>query len=184
MLKSAILAATLCLGLAQAARAAEPQQEPAGFAEAYCAKTGGVVQTRIPTYGTNGGTGLALAGPRKFCSYTNSKGSSIYVLLTTLITRQPTLAALAYYAKVPYNGTCQGGPGSCYCAQLGGTDAFGGITAAGGGWVLSTDSNDVLDACIFPDLSVIDSYGLFYHSASIIRGKNLALVLRYKNPHK
>jgi hypothetical protein len=100
------------------------------------------------------------------------------------VTKQPTLAALAYYAEVPFNGSsCQGSPGSCYCSQIGGTDLFGGINAAGGGWVLTTDSNDVLDACIFPDLSIIDSYGLFYHSAGIIRGKDLSKVLRYKNPN-
>jgi hypothetical protein len=79
--------------------------------------------------------------------------------------------------------SCKGSPGSCYCTQLGGTDLFGGINAAGGGWVNNADPNDVLDACIFPDLSSIDSYGLFYHSANIIRGKNLAKVLRYKNPN-
>jgi len=51
--------------------------------------------------------------------------------------------------------------------------------------VLSTDSTDVLDACIFPDLSSIDTYGLFYHSASIIRGIDLGYVLAYKDPfHK
>ena len=80
------------------------------------------------------------------------------MLLSTLRTDQPTLAALAYYAQVPL-GTCQGNPGSCYCTLVGGTDLFGGINAAGGGWVLNTDPNDVLEACIFPDLSSIDSWG-------------------------
>jgi hypothetical protein len=94
------------------------------------------------------------------------------------------LAASAYYAEIAYDGSkCQGSPGSCYCSQLGGTDLFGGINAAGGGWVNDADSTDVLDACIFPDLSSIDSYGLFYHSAGIIRGKDLSRVLRYKNPN-
>jgi hypothetical protein len=31
---------------------------------------------------------------------------------------------------------------------------------------------------------VIDSYGLFYHSAGIIRGQNLDHLLRYPNPYK
>jgi hypothetical protein len=66
---------------------------------------------------------------------------------------------------------------------LGGTDLFGGINAAGGGWVLESDPTDVLEACIFPDLSSIDSWGLAYHSAGIIRGKNLAKVLKYQNPN-
>ena len=53
----------------------------------------------------------------------------------------------------------------------------------GAGWVLDSDSDDVLEACIFPDLSSIDSWGLAYHSADIIRGKDLSKVLRYKDPN-
>ncbi|MEJ0049410.1 MAG: hypothetical protein WDN04_27390 [Rhodospirillales bacterium] len=181
MIRSILAAAALWFCAAHVALA---QSDPGPFGAKYCTATGGAVQTRIPTYGTNGGTPLTLSGPRKFCAYTAKDGSSIYLLLNTLITKQPTLAALAYYAEVPYDGsTCKGSPGSCYCSQLGGTDLFGGINLAGGGWVLSTDSTDVLDACIFPDLSSIDSYGLFYHSANIIRGHDLAKVLRYKNPN-
>jgi hypothetical protein len=183
MIKTVLFAAVVCLGLPHAARA---ETDPGSFAGKYCAATGGAVQMRIPTYGTNGGTPLPLAGPREFCAYTAKNGSSsIYVLLTTLVTKQPTLAALAYYAEVPFNSAgCNGSPGSCYCSQLGGTDLFGGINAAGGGWVDNADPiNPVLDACIFPDLSSIDTYGLFYHSDNIIRGKNLAHVLRYKNPN-
>ncbi len=150
---------------------------------AYCVKKGGVVQTRIPEYGTNGGNPLTLSGSADFCQFTSTKdGSQINVLLSTLKTDQPSLAALAYYAQVPL-GNCQGNPGSCYCSQVGGTDLFGGINAAGGGWVLNTDPNDVLEACIFPDLSSIDSWGLAYHSAGIIRGTNLAKALKYKNPY-
>jgi hypothetical protein len=153
---------------------------------AYCVNEGGVVQVRVPTFGTNGGvTPLKLAAPKAFCAFTSKKdGSSIYVLIDTLTTKTPTLAALAYYAEVKFNGsTCQGSPGSCYCSQIGGTDLFGGINASGGGWVLTTNANDVLDTCIFPDESSIDSYGLFYHSAGIVRGKNLAKVLVYQNPY-
>jgi hypothetical protein len=151
-----------------------------------CTNTGGVVQTRIPEYGTNNPNPLVLANPRKFCAYTAKNGdSSIYVLLSTLGARKPTLAALAYYAEVPFNSAgCNGGPGSCYCSQIGGTDEFGGITAAGGAWVDASDPiNPDLDTCIFPDESSIDAYGLFYHSAGIIRGKNLDGRLAYKNPY-
>jgi hypothetical protein len=148
----------------------------------YCVKKGGVVQTRIPEYGTNGGTALVLAHKAEFCQFTKGDGSQINVLLSTLATRQPTLAALAYYAQVPL-GSCNGNPGSCYCTLLGGSDLFGGINAAGGGWVLDSDPNDVLEACIFPDMSSIDSWGLAYHSADIIRGKDLSKVLRYGNPY-
>src|SRR5215475_6393619 len=150
-------------------------------AASYCVKKGGVVQTRIPEYGTNGGDPLVLSGSADFCQFTSAKdGSQINVLLSTLITKQPSLAALAYYAEVP-TGDCQGNPASCYCTLLGGSDLFGGISAAGGGWVLDSDPNDVLETCIFPDQSSIDSWGLAYHSADIIRGKDLSKVLRYKN---
>jgi len=170
-------AAASALGLsASPVRAASPDD---GAAAAYCVTTGGVVQTRVAVYGTNGSNPLFLAGVSRFCQYTASKnGSQINLLLDTLYTTKPTLAALAYYAKVQ-PGSCQGNPASCYCSLLGGSDLFGGINAAGGGWVLQQNPTDVLEACIFPDESSIDSFGLFYHSAGIIRGINLARVLRY-----
>jgi hypothetical protein len=163
---------------ANAAAAFDPAK-----AAAYCVEHGGAVQTRIPEYNTNGGTPLVLSGSADFCQFTSKKdGSQINLLLSTLFTRKPSLAALAYYAQVQL-GQCNGNPASCYCTLLGGTDLFGGINAAGGGWVLRSDPNDVLEACIFPDLSSIDSWGLAYHSAGIIRGKDLAKVLRYPNPY-
>jgi hypothetical protein len=168
----------LSLFVAQPAQAAD-SPNPSG----YCTNHGGIVQTRIPEYNTNGGTPLVLSGKAQFCQFTSQKdGSQINVLLSTLTTRLPSLAALAYYAEVQL-GSCNGNPASCYCTLLGGSDSFGGINAAGGGWVLSTDPTDVLEACIFPDMSSIDSWGLAYHSAGIIRGKNLAKVLRYPNPN-
>ncbi len=178
-----IVAATLGLvcGLAAVARA-QPDVVPSEAA--YCTRHGGEVDVRRPTFNTNGGKPLKLAVERGFCRFTSKKdGSSISLFLGTLTTRHPTLAALAYYAEVAYDGsTCKGSPGSCYCSQLGGTDLFGGINLSGGGWVLKTDATDVLDACIFPDLSSIDSYGLFYHSAGIVRGKDLSKVLVYPGP--
>ncbi len=164
---------------------ASAQSDTTPFQGTYCTSKGGVVEIRRPEYGTNGGTPLKLASTRAFCRFTSKKdGSTISLFLDTLTSKQPILAALAYYAEVPFNGSaCHGSPGSCYCSQLGGTDLFGGINAAGGGWVLASNQTDVLDACIFPDLSSIDSYGLFYHSANIIRGKDLSKVLAYPNPN-
>jgi hypothetical protein len=175
------IAAGLLIAQTSAAIASELAAQP--DAAAYCVKKGGVVQERLPAYNTNGGDPLILAGKRDFCQFTSSKdGSQINVLLSTLATRQPSLAALAYYAEVAL-GTCNGNPASCYCTLLGGSDLFGGINAAGGGWVLSSNYSDVLEACIFPDMSSIDSWGLAYHSNGIIRGKNLAKALRYQNPY-
>ena len=177
----AIAAAGIFMANTSAAGAANAAKEP--DAAAYCTKKGGVIQTRVPAYDTNGGNTLILAGQRQFCQFTSKKdGSQISVLLSTLYTKKPSLAALAYYAQVQM-GTCNGNPASCYCTLLGGSDLFGGATGAGGGWVLKTDYNDVLEACIFPDMSSIDSWGLAYHSTGIIRGKDLAKVLRYSDPY-
>jgi len=157
-----------------------------GKAEAYCVNRGGEVDSRAPFFNTNDSeqNWFRLSGDREFCKFTATDGSRIHVLLSTLYSETPTLAALAYYAKVPYAGNCNGNPGSCYCSQLGGTDLFGGINLNGGGWVMKSDPVDtVLEACIFPDMSTIDSWGLTYHQAGIIRGRNLAKVLRYPNPY-
>lgn len=176
------LLAGSALWCADSAAVSDTEEKDAG---AYCTQTGGVVETLSPVYGTNGPSSswLWLAGYSNFCQYTARDGSRIHVLLKTLTSTRPTLAALAYYSETPYAGG-NGAPGSFYCSQLGGTDLFGGVTAAGGGWVGGTGPDYILDSCIFPDLSSIDSYGLFYHSAAIIRGIDLAKVLKYKNPYK
>jgi putative hemolysin len=151
----------------------------------YCANQGGVVEVRDPYFNTNDieQNWLQLPGARQFCRFGDGT-SRIYVLLSTLYTEKPSLAALAYYAAVPLSVTCNGNPASCYCSQLGGTDLFGGINLNGGGWVLKSDPvYTTLEACIFPDMSSIDSWGLAYHQGGVNRGKNLAHVLRYPNPY-
>lgn len=181
---AAVMAATLCAFGSGRLEAATPPPDTLAPAAAYCVQHGGVVQTRIPEYNTNGGTPLVLSGHAYFCQFTSQKdGSQINVLLSTLYSRKPSLAALAYYAKVPLGSNCTGNPASCYCTLLGGSDLFGGVNLAGGGWVLKSDPTDVLEACIFPDLSSIDSWGLAYHSAGIIRGRNLGKLLRTPNPY-
>jgi hypothetical protein len=68
---------------------------------------------------------------------------------------------------------------------VGGTDLFGGVNAAGGGWVLRGRGNaSALDVCVFPDQSTIDSFGLFYRSGGIVRGVDLGTVLRFKAPSR
>jgi putative hemolysin len=83
----------------------------------------------------------------------------------------------------PYNkpplGTGNGNPASFYCTELGGSDSFGGVNAAGGGWVGKNSIDEVLEACIFPDMSSIDSWGLTYNTEGIIRGIDLTTVMRY-----
>ncbi len=185
---AAIAAAVISVGVANAAGVVNDSQQGMSpdfnptLAAAYCVQTGGTVETRTAWYGTNGPTPLRLAGDRTFCQYKAKDGSRIHLLLDTLYTQKPTLAALAYYAQVPI-GSCNGNPASCYCTLLGGSDQFGGTNAAGGGWVQPNSIDQTLEACMFPDLSSIDSWGLTYHSAGIIRGIDLSKVLRFKNPY-
>ena len=179
------LAAGALLTLVSTAANMKAEDPDTGNASAYCEQTGGKVIDRAPMYGTNGPpqSWLRLTGTRKFCQYTSPKdGSRIHVLLETLWATTPTLAALAYYAKVQPGQGGGGNPASYYCTQLGGSDSFGGVNAAGGGWYGSDSKDAVLEACIFPDMSSIDSWGLFYDSASIVRGIDLTTVLRYAPP--
>ena len=157
--------------------------QPDVAAARYCVQTHGEVIVRHPVYGSNGSQLLFLAGVRSFCQYTRKKdGSRIHILLATLYTTKPSLAALAYILKPAMGSGCQGNPASCYCSQLGGSDQFGGTTGAGGGWCSKNAVDQTLEACIFPDMSSIDSWGLAYHSAGIIRGIDLTKVMRYKYP--
>jgi putative hemolysin len=153
---------------------------------AYCTTTGGEVEYRKPYYNTNSDPSqwLVLAGGEGFCQYTKKWGGSrIHISLKSLSATEPSLAVLAYYAKVQWNGQGNGNPASFYCTQLGGSDSFGGVNPFGGGWVKFGAIDEVLEACIFPDNSTIDSWGLLYHSVGIIRGTNLAKVLKFKNPY-
>jgi putative hemolysin len=181
-----ILCGTLFSASAQTAKKNSAAASEQAAAEAYCKSTGGAVETRIPVYGTNGSfkSWLQLAGSEDFCQYTlAADGSRIHLSLRTLFSTKPSLAALAYYAETAWNGQGQGNPASFYCTQLGGSDLFGGVNAAGGGWVMFGTTDVVLEACIFPDNSTIDSWGLFYHSAGIVRGIDLSTVLKYSNPY-
>lgn len=181
-----MLCGTFSSVMAQTARAKGGASPAVTSPPAYCTSTGGTLETRAPVYGTNGPiqSWLLLAGRQGFCQYTSaSDGSRIHVSVDTLFTQKPSLAALAYYAQTAWNGQGQGNPASLYCTQLGGSDLFGGINAAGGGWVEFNTTDVALEACIFPDNSTIDSWGLFYHSAGIIRGTDLSTVLKYPNPY-
>lgn len=150
----------------------------------YCAKTGGQVFMRTPEYDTNSSHPLVLAGHEPFCQYTatTTYGSNrIHILLNTLYSKKPSLAALAYILA-PTPVSCGGNPASCYCSQLGASDQFGGNSGAGGSWVNAKSQDVDLEACIFPDHSSIDSWGLAYHAFGIIRGIDLTTVMRYKYP--
>jgi putative hemolysin len=178
-----VLSGTLFNATAQTATA---KGDSSSAAVSYCTATGGTLENRVPFYNTNGpfDSWLRLSGSQNFCQYTSaSDGSRIHVSMNTLYATKPSLAALAYYSQTPWNGQGNGNPASFYCTQLGGTDLFGGATAAGGGWVTKGSVDLVLEACIFPDNSTIDSWGLLYHSVGTIRGIDLSTVLKYANPY-
>jgi len=175
-----VVCGTAIHGLAQTAKskvAASPK-------EAYCTTTGGLLEVRHAVYGTNNDQSnwLWLGAEENFCQYTASDGSRIHISLETLTQTRPTLAALAYYAQVPWNGQGNGNPASFYCTQLGGAE-IGATDFAGGAWVSRGGIDKTLETCIFPDNSTIDSWGLLYHSANIIRGIDLSTVLKYANPY-
>jgi putative hemolysin len=160
------------------------RDEGRDFGGAHCKATGGLVEIRQAVYGTNNDPSnwLWLATVERFCQYTASDGSRIHVSLETLATKKPTLAALAYYAQVKYSAGGNGNPASFYCSQLGGAE-IGATDFAGGAWVSGGGIDQLLETCVFPDNSTIDSWGLLYHSAGIVRGIDLAKVLKYPNPY-
>lgn len=166
--------------------AAPPPASIETQAAKYCADNGGKVVARYPAYGTNNmATATRLHGERRFCEFTSAgDGSRISIALDTLYATEPTMAVLAYLNKPPLQegGSPGANPSSLYCSQLGGTDLFGGVNASGGGWVTDAASmpDAVLQACIFPDLSTIDSWGLTYHSDGTIRGADLTKLVRYQ----
>jgi putative hemolysin len=168
----AMAGVVMVLGLCGAALNAQTTKKTAkptkvGPEAAYCTATGGLVEVRYAVYGTNNSqqNWLPLAGVEPFCQYTlAADGSRIHLSLDTLFTTKPTLAALYY------------------CTQLGGAE-IGATDLAGGGWVATSGIDEILEACVFPDNSTIDSWGLFYHSDSIIRGIDLSTVLKYSNPY-
>lgn len=72
-------------------------------------------------------------------------------------------------------------PASIYCSRLGGSDHFGGQGLGGGGWIVGRSPNTALQACVFPDGSIIDSFGIVHHSQDIVRGADLTSRFRYRS---
>ena len=128
------------------------------------------------------------------CQFISADGDSptqLIVDLGTLHGENPTLAGLAYLAKVPSSnaGAAGSNPASSYCpVDLAGTEAFG--TASSGAWVGALDPGmeagaeepigNTVNLCVFADRSAIDDFALFYHSDGTIRGIDLTTVMRYQ----
>jgi putative hemolysin len=165
--------------------------EPNPDAAAYCEAQGGQVLLRTFFYGTNGNRSqwLQLGTPAHFCEFdaqpetTADADSRIAVGLETLYSEEPTLAALAYLEPPPMGEVPAGvNPAPVYCSQLGGSSSpTGPDNTAGGGWVNEAEPVFVVMAvCVFPDGSMMDEWGLTYHSDGAIRGADLSSILRYQ----
>lgn len=191
---------TLGIGLAAGAASvlalatiATAASEPSD-AEAYCGQHGGNVVELKPSLFPDTDQQVELAGTFKVCQFISDEDGNpaqIVVDLETLYSEKPTLAGLAYLSKVPSSssGTAGANPAPSYCQDdLGGTEAFG--TSAAGSWVGGLDPGmeagaseplgDTISLCVFADRSAIDEFGLFYASQGVVRGKDLATVMRYQ----
>ena len=128
---------------------------------------------------------LELAGTVELCRFEDGEPGAdettrIYVDLVTLYAEAPTLAGVAYLSRVPVTlpDTPSANPARANCAALGGSAQFGGEMSSGG-WVTSDRPTEVVDLCVFPDLSFIDEFGIFYYADGTVRGADLATVMRY-----
>ena len=150
-----------------------------------CVDSGGEALAARPEFGTNGDpeTWLDLAGGVDLCRFETGEGDEttrIYVDLVTLYSEEPTLAGVAYLSRVEPSLPEQpsANPATFNCAALGGSAQFG-SSVAGGGWVTSDRPTEVVGGCVFPDLSFIDEFGIFYYAGGVVRGVDLATVTRY-----
>ena len=184
----------MALVLASALASAVSAQSEPTQAEKYCTEKGGNVVELKPYLQPDSDAQVELAGSMNVCQFISADGDSptqLIVDLGTLHGENPTLAGLAYLAKVPSSnaGAAGSNPASSYCpVDLAGTEAFG--TASSGAWVGALDPGmeagaeepigNTVNLCVFADRSAIDDFALFYHSDGTIRGIDLTTVMRYQ----
>lgn len=174
----------LALALAASALAMDAAAQADPAPAEWCAEHAGTVVDRYPASQATTDAPVALGAPVRFCEFTGGEGadpsdSHISIRLETLASDQPSMAAAAYLTK-PEMAESGGSanPASVYCADLGGAE-LGGELAPDGGWVNLEDATDVIQMCVFPDLSIIDSWGLAYHTMGTIRGADLEPLFRW-----
>jgi hypothetical protein len=184
------LAVALMISLAPTALGATDQAD----AERHCTDNGGNVVELKPYLYHGTDQQVELGGSLGACQFISQDGDSptqVIVDLTTLHSEHPTLAGLAYLAKVPpsNSGAAGSNPAASYCPDdLGGTEQFG--ASASGSWVGDLDPGmeagdseplgDTVNLCVFADRSAIDEFGLFYASDGTVRGTDLSTVMRYQ----
>lgn len=195
MLRTLVLFITLlgtfaATGVTHAQESATPAASPVPIdpdaAAAYCVDQGGMVRERLAVLNPDlpRAQWVELGMPKLFCEFTGGKGADpdtwISVSLETLYSEEPTLATLAYLTKPAMPEMTDGSnPSAAYCTHLGGAYGFGGGT---GGWVTvdPEPAMQVENYCVFGDGSMIDAWGLTYHTGDVIRGAELTPVLRYQ----
>jgi putative hemolysin len=157
-------------------------------ARVHCTDSGGEALVARPQGDTNSDQEncLELAGSVELCRFEDGEPGArettrIYVDLVTLYAEEPTLAGVAYLSRVPVTlpETPSANPARFNCAALGGSAQFGGEMSSSG-WVTSDRPAEVVDLCVFPDLSFIDEFGIFYYADGTVRGADLATVMRYE----
>jgi putative hemolysin len=187
---SAALVTVLLLTLASAGVGKSKEND----SEKYCADKGGNVVELKPYLNADTDARVELGGSFKVCQFITQEGDNpvqVVADLSTVHSKYPTLAGLAYMAKVPSSnsGAAGSNPAASYCPDdLGGTEAFG--SQGAGAWVGALDPGaeagateplgDTIVLCVFADRSAIDEWALFYHSTGETRGTDLTSVMRYQ----
>jgi hypothetical protein len=156
-------------------------------AEQYCTDQGGMLVPRVATWNTNADPPqrLELAGRMTFCEFESEEEtpSRISIDLVTLYSEEPTIAAVAYLSEVVTTQPEQVGqnPAEFSCRVDYAASASFGNTATVGGWVNADEPVfEIMSMCVFPDLSAIDAFGLWYHANGAVRGRDLTEVMRYE----
>ena len=151
---------------------------------ARCTTAGGIVQARRATWAVDAPPAdrVDLGRTVELCQLggpDDDPGTRVYVDLDTLASERPTLAALAYLARIPAADVAGDDAASRYCGQLGGTTSFG--DAAAGGWTAIDDPVDpVITLCVFADGSMIDAPALAAVATGVIRGADLSVLFAYQ----
>lgn len=160
-------------------------QQPAAD---FCLMQDGILAERFPFAGIDTTEPLRLQGSAWFCEFTGSPDaepptSRISISIDSLYASDPTLATLAYLAKVPVpESNTSAGLAIEYCAYLGGSSRFGIGEGAAGGWAsdVSDPETTSIGICVFADGSAIDDWGLTYNANDIVRGADLSDLMRYQ----
>jgi putative hemolysin len=107
--------------------------------------------------------------------------SRISIDVESFAATEPTMAVLTYLTTPPMpTSTTSANPASLYCTHLGGME-LGATTGRGGGWI--TDARAMTrraGSLHLPDGSMIDSWGITYHTDGAIRGADLKPLLAYQ----